>query len=568
MQHYMESSPLKTTLATLLFALIFLVAPFYYHDNIGGTGLNLPGNITVWLAVSVFIWFAVNKVLKQKSITFPKNISLVLAFPILATVSGFVSGVSEPLDWAFRLLFVWGGVLFLLALFQFEFTRAQKDRLLFILTVAGLLHAVVACVQSFQPEGIVFFLPTAPSNIPTGVFQQINVHATFQATVLLLCWYLSARPLARTNLLIKITLLITTFFATYLVMISGSRVGVISLFVGLALLVCFCLELFKRNKKTIFLLSLTMLLAITVSLFSDGLLRLANKSAVVHSEYGASERIGIYRISAELIEQSPVYGHGLGSFPSVWQYQKADFQQRYPDYSLIDKYVSHPHNELLFWQVEGGFLASIGILVSFLAIFMIAWKSKARYAIALLFPFAFHNQVELPFHISATAWFATLFIIFVALSHSKKQVTPSFLSIPMTKTLSLVNYSVLIVATIFFGHSALANYQLEMATKPKQNANLSIPLANPFFTKIAEDFRMQQIFRQSSMEHNVAAMQFFNDWQEEEIKNRPTAYNFKMLIASYQNLQQVKKACLTAQLALNMYYKNQEFEHYVDSCQK
>jgi len=568
MQHYMESAPSKTTLATFLFALIFLVAPFYYHDNIGGTGLNLPGNITVWLAVSVFIWFAVNKVLKQKSITFPKNISLVLAFPILATVSGFVSGVSEPLDWAFRLLFVWGGVLFLLALFQFEFTRAQKDRLLFILTIAGFLHAVVACIQSFQPEGMVLFLPTAPSNIPTGVFQQINVHATFQATVLLLCWYLSARPLARTNLLIKLTLLVTTFFATYLVMISGSRVGVISLFVGLALLICFCWNLFKRNKKNLLILLLAMLLAITTSLFSDGLQRLANKSTTVHSEYGASQRIGIYRISAELIEQSPIYGQGLGSFPSVWQYQKADFQQRHSDYSLIDGYVTHPHNELLFWQVEGGLLASIGIVISFVAIFVIAWKSKASYAIAFLFPFAFHNQVELPFHISATAWFATLFLTFVALSHSKKQVTPSFLSIPMTKTLSLVNYSFLIVATIFFGHSALANYQLEMATKPEQKANLSIPLANPYFTKIAEDFRMQQIFRQSSIDRNEAAMQFFNGWQQEEIKNRPTDYNFKLLIASYQNLQQPKKACQTASLALHMYNNNVEFERYVDSCQK
>jgi len=568
MQQYLERFSLNSTVAIFLFAVIFLVAPFYYHDNIGGTGLNIPGNITVWLTVSVFIWFTVNKVLKQKSITLPKNVSLVLAFPILATISGFVSGVSEPIDWAFRLVFVWGGVLFLIALFQFEFTRPQKDRLLFILTIAGLLHAVVACVQSFQPEGTVVFLPTAPSNIPTGVFQQINVHATFQATVLLLCWYLSVRPLARTNLLIKITLLITTFFATYLVMISGSRVGAISLFVGLALLICFCWNLFKRHKKTLLFLLLAMLLAITASLFSDGLQRLANKSAAVHSEYGTSERIGIYRISAELIEQKPVFGHGLGSFASVWQYQKADFQQRHPDYSLIDAYVTHPHNELLFWQVETGLLASIGIVISFIAIFVIAWKSKARYAIAFLFPFAFHNQVELPFHISATAWFATLFLIYVVLSHSKKQVMPSILSIPMTKALSLVNYSVVILAIVFFGHSALANYQLEMATESEKSANLSIPLANPFFTHIAEDFRMQQIFRHSSAERNVAAMQFFNNWQQQEIKSRPTAYNFKMLIASYQNLQQPQNACQTAHLALHMYYNNQEFERYVDACQK
>lgn len=553
--------------AMMLMALIFLVAPFYYHDNIGGTGLNLPGNITVWLAASLFIWFALKQVLDRNTLILPQRVLMILAFPILATLSGFISGVSEPIEWVFRLVFIWGGVFFLIALFQFNFSRAQKDKLLYLIAMAGLLHAVVACLQIFQPEGMSIFLPKAPSNVATGVFQQINIHATFQATVLLVCWYLSLRPIVRRSTLLKSGVYLTVMLATFIVMTSGSRVGVISMFVGLGLLTGLYWKLIRVNSKTILLLVFLMSVAGSGSIFTDGFGRLVDKSAEVHTEYKASERIGIYRIAAELVEQKPFFGHGLGSFEAVWQYQKADFQQRHSDYELIQDYVTHPHNELLFWQVEAGTLASIGILLSFLAILVVAWKTKARYAIVLLFPFAFHNQVELPFHISASAWFLTLLLIYIALSHNKKHVAQSFLSKPMKKSLSLINHGGLVLVMTFLGHTALSNYQLEQITKPGGDANLAIPLVNPYFTRIAEDFRMQQIFKQSSIDRNEAAMKFFHDWQKQEIKNRPTENNFKMLIAAYQNLQQPRKACQTATLALNMYQNNKELERYLDVCQ-
>lgn len=553
--------------AMMLIALIFLVAPFYYHDNIGGTGLNLPGNITVWFAASFFIWFALKQVLDSNTLILPQRVFMILAFPILATLSGFISGVSEPIEWVFRLVFIWGGVFFLIALFQFNFSRAQKDKLLYLIAMAGLLHAVVACLQIFQPDGMSIFLPKAPSNVATGVFQQINIHATFQATVLLVCWYLSLRPIVRRSSLLKSGVYLTVLLATFIVMTSGSRVGVISMFIGLGLLTGLYWKPIRVNSKTILLLVFLMSVAGSGSILTDGFSRLVDKSAEVNTEYKASERIGIYQIAAELVEQKPFFGHGLGSFESVWQYQKADFQLRHSDYELIQDYVTHPHNELLFWQVEAGTLAAIGILLSFLAILVAAWKTKAQYAIALLFPFAFHNQVELPFHISANAWFLTLLLIYIALSHNKEHVAQSFLSKPMKKSLSLINHGGLVLVMTFLGHTALSNYQLEQITKPDGDANLAIPLVNPYFTKIAEDFRMQQIFKRSSMDRNEAAMKFFHDWQKQEIKNRPTENNFKMLIAAYQNLQQPRKACQTATLVLNMYQNNTELERYLDVCQ-
>lgn len=566
MHHTSQSFGSRWSPAEIILAIMFLVAPFFYYDNIGGGGLNIPSNIAVWLSASTFIWMVVRQVLIQSTLSLPRHLLLVLAFPLLATISGFISGVSEPIDWMFRLLFVWGGTLFLLALFQLKFSRAHKDRLLFILLIAGLAHAIVACLQFFQPDDVTIFLPkSSGTNIATGIFQQINIHASFQATVVLTAWYLINRPMAQFNRVIKTSILLTTFLSVYIVMSSGSRVGFLSLLVGLGLFIPLSWSVIKRNKNNVFVITVVMLIATLTGVYSDGFGRLTDKSAEIHTEYKTSERIGIYLISAELIRQKPLLGHGLGSFDSVWQYQKADFQKRHPDYELIDDYVAHPHNEVLLWQVEGGILASLGILISFFALFVISWRSKARFMIPMLFPIALHNQVELPFHSSATSWFTCLTLIYLAISYSPVRKITYSITPPMTVTLKFVNHIAIIVSVLFFLHSIASNYQLKLATT-SAGGNLSIPTLNPYFTKIAEDFRMQNLFMYSNHQQSKNGMEKFLEWQKQAIVNRPTYYNFKLLIAAYQALQQNLAACESATTASYMYPNNDEFRAYLESC--
>jgi O-antigen polymerase len=546
---------------------VLVIAPFYYQPNLGGKGLMIPSNVTVWLIVCFFIWFTSRKILSTSTLNLPSKYIFVLAFPIFATLSGFISDVSEPTVWAFRLLYVWAGTFFLTCLFQLNINRKAEDYLLVVVLIAGLLHALLALIQYFQPQGLTVYLPTAkPVNVAVGMFQQINIQASFQATVVAIGWYLINRPCVTVRPLLMLTVFVTVFFGTYLVMISGSRVGALSLIVSLVLLSAFHRKVIARNKKKIIAMILTMLAAFCLSLFSDGVSRLTDKT--VHTEYGASERIGIYKISAELIKQKPLIGHGLGSFGAAWQYQKGKFQEQNPDYELIQTYVSHPHNELLFWQIEGGLLASAGILVTFFTVFVLAWQSKARYVLALLFPLAFHNQVEFPFHTSAYAWIICLLLIFIALNHTKKKQFILSFSSAMRTTLLISNHSLLAIASLFFIHTLLSINELRSATILEGNADLSVPLINPYFSSTAEDFYMQRLFKISGVERAVEGMEVFNHWQQEKIKIRPVQYNFKLLIASYQNLQQQDKACGTAEIAANIYAANQEFKDFKAFCKK
>jgi O-antigen polymerase len=41
-----------------MLAVLFLVAPFYYHPNIGGEGLRIPNNITVWMMATTDVCYS------------------------------------------------------------------------------------------------------------------------------------------------------------------------------------------------------------------------------------------------------------------------------------------------------------------------------------------------------------------------------------------------------------------------------------------------------------------------------------------------------------------------------
>ena len=81
---------------TILLSLLFLVAPFYYQDNLGGEGLNLPFNAVVWLPVLFIIAAAIFKIIESGEWVRPSYLWLILAMPIGLYLTGFVSGMDRP----------------------------------------------------------------------------------------------------------------------------------------------------------------------------------------------------------------------------------------------------------------------------------------------------------------------------------------------------------------------------------------------------------------------------------------------------------------------------------------
>ena len=65
----------------ILLFLLFVVSPFYITSSIGGTGFDLPFNISVWFAATLVIGFMLWHIASSDTITLPKNYLYLLMLP-------------------------------------------------------------------------------------------------------------------------------------------------------------------------------------------------------------------------------------------------------------------------------------------------------------------------------------------------------------------------------------------------------------------------------------------------------------------------------------------------------
>lgn len=401
------------TLVETLFVGLFLLAPFYYHENIGGGGLRVPGNITIWMMAIALVCVTAHRVLKRKKLFLPRMFPYLIAVPILLTISGFAAGVEQPIIWFVRITMIWLGFLFFLVILQYNFKKLQIDRLLFVIVVSAFIHALLGFAQIWIPEQLPSWYPHAV--YPEGWFQQINNQTTYQVTAVTIVFFLFSRSFFdKKPLFVYVFTCGAIFTGTYLVGVSGSRIGLLTLIISL-IIVSFLLikkQLDTNIKKGGILLVIAVLGLVVGGQSSNN--DSIDKVIALQSGYPANMRFGIYAISADLIKQKPVFGHGIGSFPREWQHAKPEFYISHPDVLLPQAVVSHPHNELVLWLVEGGLLAGLAFIVLLITIINKLRAENIKTALlylALLQPILLHTQVEVVAHTSSLHYFLLILLL-------------------------------------------------------------------------------------------------------------------------------------------------------------
>lgn len=565
--------PSKHRTFFVLFALT-LVGSLYFHANIGGSGMRIPNNILVWLFGSLIGFYGLYRFSQSDKIILPRFTWLLLAFPVMALLSGVAAGVVNSTEWFLRLFYIWGGVLFFFALFQFNFTPKKIDQILLWIILASVLHAIIGIAQILYVNDLPGWLPVNQQGDPTGTFQQINNHASFQVTSLMLVFWLLTRPITKSAHWSMTTLLsLAIFSSTFIVSFSGSRVAILGFLLAFPLFVLSRWKYIQTNKKRWGLVILVMSLAIIATHQIDtdkGLSSIGEKTAAMNSGYSGDARLGIYTISFDLVKESPIYGHGIGSFARVWQLAKPDFYAHHPDATLPKQRVSHPHNEIIYWLVEGGLLAGIGLILFGLALLKMLWHLpiSRRYAYAaLLLPIILHTQVELPFYISSLHWFVMLFLLFVGFypSRVKHEKQLSIAANTSLKGLSVISG---VVAVVFFTHSMLANLEfrdyLLKRSDPEQVFDMA--MENPYFRDLATQVTMSLLYEQSRQIGIRDNIEIFADWVENELKRNPHINLFRLAIRSRLDLKDEKKACALNERAQAIYPRDKGFNTIKDEC--
>jgi O-antigen ligase len=560
----------KWATAELLLAVLFLLAPLYYHPNLGGEGLRIPDNATLWLVALIFIAFTLNKVIRSESFQLPRYFIFIAAFPVLAIFSGFLAGVEQPLKWLFRVIFILGGLAFFFSLFQYKLRQGRWDRLLLIIALSGLLHAGIGLLQIWLKGDMPYLLPKSPEGIPAGLFQQINNQASFLVTSIVLSFYLASRPvLFRRARVVQWLVVLSVLMASYIVGVSGSRIGYLALAVALPLLLIARRSYLLRNNAFTALLLIALLGGFSFGLVPGGG-KVVDKTVALQSGYSGSARLGIYDISFELFKEKPLFGHGIGSFPRVFQQARPDFYTQHPEGKLPKQRVSHPHNELILWLVEGGIIAVAGMGLAFIGVVLALIRlggSRGWSYLALLLPIALHMQVELPLYLSALHWFILLTLMALPLLHGVRQRSNG-MTVSAQRLSSAGLLTVTLVCLLFLTHTIRANWDFVAFYHGEQKENpLSIAKKNPYLSEQAQWIDMSAMMY-SSMQYGLDEnVKYYVEWGERLLQDNPDVDLYIKLTDAYEYLGDKARYCDIARQGLAIYPESERLKRANNFCQ-
>jgi O-antigen polymerase len=507
-------------------------------------------------------------VVARESIRLPQRSLYFIAAPVVIILSSIITGTSQPDVFLFRELFLVGGLLFFFSLFQFKPRQVQVELVLLTIALSTIIHSTIGILQIFYPEVFGSWFATAGDDVPRGVFQQINVQVTFLATGIAISFYLLSRPIAkRFNIIISCLLILSIGLGSFVIVYSGSRVGLLSLVISLFLLLLFRAKQLLQNK--VLVLCAIIAIASGSILGKNGLEQSIAKTANIARGESSVARITMYRIALELIAQEPIQGHGIGNFLRVWNLQASDYISRHPD-ATLPAYVDHPHNELVYWLIEGGLVIVSGILAAIVAVLMglirCGPKRAAGYT-AMLLPITLHTQVELPFYISSLHWFLWLFLIFVIMRHGayKKSLK---LSNAANRLIQCTSIAIFVTSIYFLQHTRRAQADIMdfVTQKAIDTPYLQTALQNSYHKRLAQELAMRGLLYKGISTENRSYVAEYIQWAAKPLATEPKLILFEDLILAFSFLKDDEMKCKTLKRGLEMYAHNKSLRELNQSC--
>ncbi|WP_194439113.1 PglL family O-oligosaccharyltransferase [Vibrio fluminensis] len=525
---------------------IYILAMHFFMPNPGGSGLALSFNASTWLAFGSSLAIGLYQIGTEGKLRYNK-LTIVLFISCLMMTAPVLypeSSVELSLN---RLTGLWMGLLLFVILQQFRFSNRQKQRLLWFIVIAVAIQACFGWVQYLllQPDNIFGYNTT--TNRPYGIFQQPNVMASFLATGLAISGYLLSRqPIKYQRKLSDVTLLYLMPLLTIpLLIVLASRTG----WLGAAIAVAAVLPYLYRfaTHKRIAGWSLSALIGVMVGLVMPLMTHSDSSTNLIEAKANfESARSYMYPQALDMFIEKPFTGYGYGSFEADYTLYTARQHQLNPSYHVGLPGMDHPHNELLFWGVEGGLLPVLGIMLA--ALFMLLRMYQAKHGtrlamFGLFVPIVLHSQLEYPFYHSFVHWITFIILLYWVdqRSNSYREASFSKLSQIALRVMSLV---VPILTSVYMVTALHSNYVLMKfeLSNPKDPQILE-RVSNPIVWKDRYDWDVYSTYLNIGLiTHNPEFIQPYIDWSLKIIKDKPRPAFYNNLIMAYQGLGEDKKA--------------------------
>ncbi|MEH8254264.1 PglL family O-oligosaccharyltransferase [Aeromonas veronii] len=396
-----------TRLMMVLCALYWLFGMHFFMHNPGGAGLYLPFNAWGWIFASLGIGLGLWHVtLRQRLIASPLQASLLIGASLLLLPMLYPGFALK--DYAIpRLLGLFAGLLFLFGLYQWCFNKAQRDRLLYLILIAIAMEAVLGLVQFYLLTPGNWIGYDTKANRPYGIFQQPNVMATFMATGLALSiWLELRREGGRLLMALRYGVILS---AALLLVVLQSRVGQLG---GLLALLLLMPQLHRQHLLSRVLA--LVILAVAIGLLSQYWMAGAKRGLDIYQSGGV--RSDIWSFTYHLVTQNWLVGIGYGGFESTFLHRYVEARSLSPDIGMEIYNLDHPHNEFLYWAVEGGIAPMVGMVIMGGALLWrlasVRWVN-AMGLLALVTPILLHTQTEYPLYHAIVLWWLLLTLIYI-----------------------------------------------------------------------------------------------------------------------------------------------------------
>ncbi|MCL1028528.1 PglL family O-oligosaccharyltransferase [Serratia silvae] len=367
---------------------------------------------------------------------------VILAIPLLYTSPHWQSAGLA------RWLGLVGGWVFYVSWMQYRPPYFARHWLFYAILLAAMFQALIALLQLTLPGTVpAWFDYPMKNGRPYGVFQQVNVLASFIASglalalmLLLLPDFSLTQPKAERGRRYALGLVLVLFPA--LLVWLQSRIGWLGGGISGALLLWLG---WRQAKKLTGIAIGLMLFGIAIALIFQ------INGGVETVEHAASNqaRLMMLQDSLKMIVEKPWLGWGYGGFEYGFQHYRLAAGLSTLGFGV----VRHPHNEILLWWVEGGMVTLAGMVILLCAgirLFWLSWRKKGEsLALAItLLPLLLHSQTEYPFILSSAHW--AIFLLLLAQWDRQtdkaiecttfSSVTPSFLRVvvPMASASMLI----------------------------------------------------------------------------------------------------------------------------------
>ncbi|WP_238427818.1 PglL family O-oligosaccharyltransferase [Aeromonas jandaei] len=540
----------------IISGLYWVLGMHFFMHNPGGAGLYLPFNAWGWIFVSLVIGLGLWQVTLQQRL-------------VLSSLQGWLwlGGLMLLLPMAYlgfelkdnsipRLLGLFAGLLFLFSLYQWRFVRASRDRLLYLLLGAVVIEALLGLVQYYLliPGNWIGYDTLV--NRPYGIFQQPNVMASFMASGLSLTVWLEMRGQANTWLMgLRHGIIVAT---TVLLVVLQSRVGQLG---GLLSLLLLMPQLYRqRLLGRILVLSG---LGVALGLFSLYGMSGAKRGLEIYQSGGYRPIYWMY--CAKLIAQSPWVGWGYGSFETTFLHHYMADKALNPGMVQIEYNLDHPHNEFLYWVVEGGIAPMVGMVIMGGALLWRLSKTRLSHGMALLAlvtPILLHTQTEYPLYHAIALWWLLLTLIYIidaevaeaALTNDGRTTWWEFECRPWL----LLRFMAIAIPVVVVPFMLTAIHTAWVVTKYERGGykepTLLLDIVNPMAWLTRVEFDVNSVRLMVGLQtHNKGELEAYLDWGKEFVRHTPRANIYANMVIALNALGRIEEANALRREALMLY---------------